>query len=106
MLSWVGLRAGLDAVEKRKILPPPGIEPGPSSPSLYRLSYPDSYPLRIILIFNRIYSHFLQMCFILASFRKITAVYFENHKKPVTDALYELERIRVRGITKVTTSCK
>jgi hypothetical protein len=37
---WVGLGAGLDAVENRKILPLPGIEPRPSSPSLYRLSYP------------------------------------------------------------------
>jgi hypothetical protein len=30
----VGPRTGLDAVEKRKILPLPGIEPRPSSPSL------------------------------------------------------------------------
>jgi hypothetical protein len=42
--DWVGPRAGLDAVEKRKILPLPGIEPSPPSliPSLYRRSYPDS----------------------------------------------------------------
>jgi hypothetical protein len=38
----VGPRAGLDAVKKRKNLAPPGIEPPSSSPSLYRLSYPDS----------------------------------------------------------------
>jgi hypothetical protein len=40
--GWVSPRAGLDAVEKEKMLPIPGIEPRPSSPSLYRLSYPDS----------------------------------------------------------------
>jgi hypothetical protein len=33
--GWVGPRAGLDDVEKRKVLPLLGIEPGPSSPSLY-----------------------------------------------------------------------
>jgi hypothetical protein len=39
----VGPRAGLDAVEKRQFLPLLGIEPRPfRSPSLYRLSYPDS----------------------------------------------------------------
>jgi hypothetical protein len=35
--GWLGPRAGLDAVEKIKILPLSGIEPRPSSPSLYRL---------------------------------------------------------------------
>jgi hypothetical protein len=35
--GWVGPRAGLDAVEKRKILPLEGVEPRPSTPSLYRL---------------------------------------------------------------------
>jgi hypothetical protein len=30
----MGLKAGLDAMGKRKILPLPGIEPRPSSPSL------------------------------------------------------------------------
>jgi hypothetical protein len=30
--GWVGVRAGLDAVEKRKILPLLGIKPGTSSP--------------------------------------------------------------------------
>jgi hypothetical protein len=43
---WIGglvnPRAGLDAVEERKILPLPGFDHRPSSPSLYRLSYPDS----------------------------------------------------------------
>jgi hypothetical protein len=29
--GWVALRTGVDAMEKRKILPLPGIEPGPSS---------------------------------------------------------------------------
>jgi hypothetical protein len=40
---WI--RAGLDDVEKRKILPIPGLEPlchPARSQSLYRLSYPDS----------------------------------------------------------------
>jgi hypothetical protein len=36
----VGPRAGLDAAENRINLALPGIEGGPSSPSLYRLSYP------------------------------------------------------------------
>jgi hypothetical protein len=35
--GWVSPREGLDALEKRKI------EPGPSSLSLYRLRYPDSW---------------------------------------------------------------
>jgi hypothetical protein len=30
--GWVGLRAGLEAVGKRKILPLQGIEPRPSNP--------------------------------------------------------------------------
>jgi hypothetical protein len=38
----VGPRAGLDFVKKRKMLPLPGIKPRQSSPSLYRLRYPDS----------------------------------------------------------------
>ena len=35
--GWVGPRA---ALEGRKNSSPPGFDPGPSSPSLYRLSYP------------------------------------------------------------------
>jgi hypothetical protein len=35
----VGPRAGLDVVEKKKMLPLPGVEPRLSSLSLYRLSY-------------------------------------------------------------------
>jgi hypothetical protein len=35
--GWVNPSVGLDAVEKRKILPLLGIEPGPSIPSLSRL---------------------------------------------------------------------
>jgi hypothetical protein len=34
--GWVGPRVGLDAVKKRKILLSPGMEPRPSSPSLFR----------------------------------------------------------------------
>jgi hypothetical protein len=46
----VGPRTGLDAVEKREI------EPGPSSPSLYRLSYPGSSTkeYKIFVIFYQI----------------------------------------------------
>jgi hypothetical protein len=40
---WIVGYVGLDDTEKRKILPLPEIEPRPSSPSLYRLSYPDFY---------------------------------------------------------------
>jgi hypothetical protein len=40
--GWVGPRVDLDAVEKRKVLLLQGFEPGPSSPSLYRLNYPES----------------------------------------------------------------
>ena len=41
--GWVGLRASLDG---RKILPPPGFDPGSSthSQSLYQLSYPVHIP--------------------------------------------------------------
>jgi hypothetical protein len=38
----VGPREGLDSMENRKTLPPPGIEP---HPSLYRLSYRSSLNL-------------------------------------------------------------
>jgi hypothetical protein len=37
--GWVDPRAVLDAVEKRKYLTLPGLEPGPCSPSLYRPSH-------------------------------------------------------------------
>jgi hypothetical protein len=42
--SWVDPRTGLEATEKRRILPLSGRNSGRSarSPSLYRLSYPDS----------------------------------------------------------------
>jgi hypothetical protein len=45
--GWVGLRAGLHDVEKRKFLTLPGLQPRPlnrpaCSPSLYRLRYPSS----------------------------------------------------------------
>jgi hypothetical protein len=45
--GWVGPRAGLDYVEKRKFLTAPGLELQPlarpaRSQSLYRLSYPGS----------------------------------------------------------------
>jgi hypothetical protein len=42
--SWMGPRTGLEAVEKRKFLPLPGLEHRPSrhSPSLYGLRHPDS----------------------------------------------------------------
>jgi hypothetical protein len=40
--DWLAHRAGLDDVEKRKFLSLPRLEPRPSSPSLYRLSYPVS----------------------------------------------------------------
>jgi hypothetical protein len=35
--GWVVPRSGLDAMESRKILPLPSIEPRPSRPSPYRL---------------------------------------------------------------------
>jgi hypothetical protein len=51
--GWVGPSTGLDVGEKRKILPLPGIEARPSSPSLCRLRYPCSpflqYTSRIIV---------------------------------------------------------
>jgi hypothetical protein len=47
--GWVGPRAGLDTVEKRKVLPLTGLELRPlgrpaRSQSLYRLRYPDPLP--------------------------------------------------------------
>jgi hypothetical protein len=50
--GWVAARAGLDSVEKRKILSLLGIEPWPPSPSLYRLSYPGFYDLRYGTLFK------------------------------------------------------
>jgi hypothetical protein len=41
--GWMDPRTGLDDLRKRKISPSPGVEPRPSKPSLYRLSYLDSY---------------------------------------------------------------
>jgi hypothetical protein len=46
--GWMGSRTGLDAVEKRKILPLPGFEPQPSNPQLCRVRYPDSYSAEFI----------------------------------------------------------
>jgi hypothetical protein len=45
MGGWVGLKADLNAVEKRKILPCQEANPGwpAHSPSLYQLSYPNSF---------------------------------------------------------------
>jgi hypothetical protein len=40
--GWVGPRAGMDAEVRRKILSLSGIEPRPSSQTLYCLSYPSS----------------------------------------------------------------
>jgi hypothetical protein len=45
--SWIGPRTGLDNVERRKILPLPGLEPQPldhpsRSQSIHRLRYPGS----------------------------------------------------------------
>jgi hypothetical protein len=46
-VGWVGPRTGLDEVEKRKILPLPGLKLRPlcrsHCQSLYRLRYPGSY---------------------------------------------------------------
>jgi hypothetical protein len=47
--GWVGPKAGLNDMEKKKFLTPPGLELPPlgrqaSSQSLYRLSYPGSRP--------------------------------------------------------------
>jgi hypothetical protein len=49
----VDLGAGLDDVEKRRILTLPGLEPQPlgraaRSQSLYQLRYPGSFPLKWI----------------------------------------------------------
>jgi hypothetical protein len=48
----MGLRAGLDAVDKRKIFPYCESNPGrpARSPSLYRLSYPDSFYISLTRI--------------------------------------------------------
>jgi hypothetical protein len=43
--GWVGPRAGLDVVEKRKIMPLPGIEPRQSSP------YPVAMPTELSRVF-------------------------------------------------------
>jgi hypothetical protein len=54
--GWVGPRAAVDAVEKRKILPLLGIEPRPCparSPSLYRLSYADYCVFIYLLVMFR-----------------------------------------------------
>jgi hypothetical protein len=55
-VSWVGPRTGLDDVERRKILPLPGLELRPlgrpaCSQSLYRLRYPG--PFQYIDVLNR-----------------------------------------------------
>jgi hypothetical protein len=51
--GWVGPRAGLDAMEKRKILPLPGIEPGRPVRSQSLLSYHGIItPVKEFLIFN------------------------------------------------------
>jgi hypothetical protein len=47
--GWVDPTEGPDITEKRKILPLSGIEPRPSSPPLYRLSYLERMILKWIL---------------------------------------------------------
>jgi hypothetical protein len=52
--DWVGPRAGIDDVEKRKCLTLPGLELRPlgrpaRSQSLYRVRYPDSTKLVIVI---------------------------------------------------------
>jgi hypothetical protein len=47
--GWVGPKAGLDEVERKKILPLPVLEPLPfrcpaRSQSLYQLPYPNAFP--------------------------------------------------------------
>jgi hypothetical protein len=53
IIGWVGLRVGLDAVEKRKSFHCRESNPGRPAccPTPYRLSYPDSYDL-ILLYFH------------------------------------------------------
>jgi hypothetical protein len=56
----VAPRAGLDDLEKRKFLPPPGLELRPlgrpaRSQSLYRLRYPGSTEMGLLLISRRIF---------------------------------------------------
>jgi hypothetical protein len=48
--GWVDPRAGLDAMEKRKILPLPGIEPRPSRP--YHVAIPTEL-IKLKRIFKR-----------------------------------------------------
>jgi hypothetical protein len=57
MGGWVGPRAGVDDVEKRKFLTVPGLElrtlghPA-CNQSLYRLRYPGSYAEKFVFILN------------------------------------------------------
>jgi hypothetical protein len=61
MGGWVGLRVGLDAVEKRRILHCRGSNSGrpARSPSLYRLSYPNW----LLGIINNGYTTFVMLCY-------------------------------------------
>jgi hypothetical protein len=86
--GWVNPRAGLDTVEKRKILPLLGIEP--RSPSLNRMSYPDSYqaclPPAFTLISCSAYSWILKMEAICSSetsvdFQRTTRRYSTLHNQ-------------------------
>jgi hypothetical protein len=57
-IGWVGPRAGLDDVEKRKFLTLPGLELRPicrpaRSQSLYRMRYPRDYYVRFKNMWNR-----------------------------------------------------
>jgi hypothetical protein len=63
--GWVGPRARLDAAEKTKFLPLPGLAFRPLSrpnrcQSLYRLRYPGSHSCCIIAIIN--ITHYKQSC--------------------------------------------
>jgi hypothetical protein len=52
--GWVGPRVGLDAVERRKILHYRELNPGhpASKPSVYRLSYPNSKTLSVVILYS------------------------------------------------------
>jgi hypothetical protein len=64
--GWVGPRIGVNAVEKWKNLALAGIEPGPSSPSLYRLGeymFPTKIVLESWLLLIITYNEFVERMF-------------------------------------------
>jgi hypothetical protein len=98
--SWVGPRAGLDDVEKRKFLTPPGLELWPldrpaCSQSLYRLRYPGSGDYQTYTNIQQSYFSISLPTYRSSSPRYLTGWYCNKRDVPFKDPwLLYVDKIR------------